>query len=80
MYVGVAMRRRVKAVPGGGSSKSSSAAAGRATARLTPLLKIIYCTAVVEPVGLLPLLPEPAAGRADAKAPRYGRRTAARKR
>ena len=73
--VGVAMPSRVKAVPGGGSSKSSSAAGG-ATARPTPP-KIIYCTAVAEPVGLLP---EPAAGRADAKAARHGRPTAARKR
>ena len=76
MHVGVAMPGRVKAVPGGGSSKSSSAAAGRATARPTPP-KIIYRTAVAEPVGLLP---EPAAGRADAKAARHGRPTAARKR
>ena len=39
--------------------------------------EIIYCTAVAEPVGLMP---EPAAGRADAKAARHGRPTAARKR
>ena len=68
--------RPVKAVAGGGSSRSSSAAAGRATARPTPP-KIIYCTAVAEPV-VLP--PEPAAGRAEAKAARQGRPTAARKR
>ena len=74
MHVGVAMPGRVKAVPGGGSSKC--AAAGRATARPTSP-KIIYRTAVAEPVGLLP---EPAAGRADAKAARHGRPTAARKR
>ena len=37
----------------------------------------IYCRAVAEPVGLLP---EPAAGRADAKAARHGRPTAAHKR
>ena len=49
--------------------------AGRATARPTPP-KIIYCTAVAEPVGLLS---EPAA-RADAKAARHGRPTAAPKR
>ena len=45
--------------------------------RAPDALKIIYCTAVVEPVGLLP---ESAAGRADAKAARHGRPTAARKR
>ncbi len=37
----------------------------------------IYCTAVAEPVGLLP---EPAARRADARASRHGRPTAAPKR
>ena len=73
MHVGVAMPGRVKAVAGGGSS---SAAARRATARPTPP-EIIYCTAVAEPVGPLP---EPPAGRADAKAARHGRPTAAPKR
>ena len=61
MHVGVAMPGRVEAVPGGGSSKSSSAAAGRGDSAPDGL-EIIYCTAVVEPVGLLS---ESAAGRAE---------------
>ena len=49
---------------------------GRAGESAPDAPEIIYCTAVAEPVGL----PEPAAGRADAKATRQGRPTAARKR
>ena len=50
---------------------------GRAGESAPDAPEIIYCTAVAEPVGLLP---EPAAGRADAKAARHGRPTAAPKR
>ena len=58
-------------------SKQVEQCLGRAGDSASDAPEIIYCTAVADPVGLLP---EPAAGRADAKAVRHGKPTAARKR
>ena len=73
MDVGVATPSRIKTVPG----REGEQYRGRAGDSAPYAPEIIYCTAVAEPVGLLP---EPAAGRADAKAARHGRPTAAPKR
>ena len=59
----------------GRASRAVPPPGGRQRARRPP--RSSNCMAVAEPVGLLP---EPAAGRADAKAARHGRPTAAPKR
>ena len=76
MHVGVAMPGRGKGRAGQGVEQVEQCRV-RTGDSAPDAPEIIYCTAVAEPVGLLP---EPAAGRADAKAARHGRPTAAPKR